>query len=543
MTSLAPISSEPFALPAPGSVWDRCIFTPTYDPLSVIETAFWVQTKSARVVPFNLFQTQRAFMARMGLQNIEVKPRQVGSSTLKLGLMTACSVTTPNLNSLVVTHREDATATMRETIIKFIERLNTMSGMNIRIGTNNADELELPDLNCHFYFGSSKAPGIGRSKTIHMLLASELAHWEGQDPGAELAAMTESVPDRGIVFVESTPNGATGPFYNLYADRGNGMVKHFFPWFLEPSRRLPLQGRTLHLTPEELRLVTMHRLDHEQIAWRRWKWRQLEAKNLYFLQEYPEDDVSCFLAGVRSAFNASRMIEYLRYAEVAPFSSVPVPGKPTDPGGELIVWEEPRTGGIYVVACDVGGGHANGDLSYAVVRNARSGEHAASLRGHWDPSSFSAETIALATRYNLALLSHETTGLGSEAARYAVDQGYPNYRYEERGVDWDLQQIRPPNPHRMMPGFNVTAAVRSRMMARVLDEVSQGSFRSRDSELIRQMTSAQIVRRQIGHRVMDVILLPKHMNDDALMAYGQSCLLLEEPVVAQESRPQPRRGM
>lgn len=535
----------PFKLPAPDSVWAQAVFEPTYDPLDMVRTAFWVQTKSARVVPFNLFRTQQLFCQRMGLRNVTVKPRQVGLSTIVLALATACAITTPNLNIMIITHREDITASMRETIKKFIDRLRDRAGMDITLGIDNADQLEIKTTNSNFYFGSSSAPGVGRGKTIHILLASELAHWQGSDPGKELGGMLESIPDTGLVFVESTPNGAAGPFFELYSEKDNGFTKHFYPWFIEPSRRIPLpEGEELQLTVDEERLVTMHNLTHEQIAWRRWKWKQLESVGEYFLQEYPEDDLSCFVAGLRSAFNTQRMLEYLRIAEVVPFASRPIPGKLTDPGGELVIWREPETGGRYLMCCDVGGGHAKGDWSYGIVRNARTGEHVASLRGHWDPSSFAAEAMKVALWYNTALLSHETTGLGAEAARYCIEHGYPNYRYEERGVDYDRAQTRPPpNPHEMMPGFNVTNSMRNRMMGRVLDEVVGGEFKSRDRTLIEQMTAARFERKLVGNRMMDVVTLPKHMHDDALMAYGQSCVVIGESVVAATERPAPRRGM
>ncbi len=543
--------SEPFKAPAPDSVWNRTIFKPTYDPFDVLTSAFHVKTKAATTVAFNPFRTQRLFVERMGLRNVEVKPRQVGASTLKLGLMTALSITTPNLHQLVITHREDTTETMRDTIRNFITWVNDYLGMGIELRKDNEEEMQIKTTGSAFYFGSSTAPGVGRSRTIHVLLGSELAHWQGPDPGKELGGMTESIPDGGLIFLESTPNGAEGPFYDIYnapdADlpefagvSGEPWTKHFFPWFLEPSRRINLKGRELHLKPDELRLVTMHKLSHEQIAWRRWKWAQLESAGMYFPQEYPEDDKSCFTAGLRSVFPMLQMTPLFDMAQGAHYGDINFPGDPQDPGGVLRVWEDPRPGLHYVATGDVGGGHRDGDLSYLIVRCKETGRHVASLRGHWNPERFGLDSVEVAIRYNNAYLSHEANGLGEAAVRAAtVTRRYANYHMEVRGAKaedtkntwWEY-------------GFNVSPAKRTQMLTRVVEEVSNGRFHSMDEILLRQMTSARFERVRIRGGWGDAIVVPQSVHDDGLMALAQN-LMLSDIVVFNDAsgRAKPVHGV
>jgi hypothetical protein len=531
---------EAFTPVRSGTIWSRLAFEPTYDPLDMIRTAFHVKTKTARVIPFNLFETQERYVAGLNLKNIVVKPRQVGLSTINLALMTAVSATTPNINSLVITHRDDMTESFRQTIKDFIERLNLHHGMGIRIGKDNADMLHLPDTDSWFFFGSGTAPGVGRSRTIHMLLASELAHWQGENPGAELTGMTESMPDNGLIMVESTPNGAVGPFYGIYTDTQNGYQKHFFPWFIEKSRRIPLNGKKLHLTPEERMLETQHGLDHEQIAWRRVKWAQMESQKLYFPQEYPEDDVGCFVAGLKSSFPAAKMAEFMTYARSRNYAEYEVPGDPWDPGGQFKVWEGPQTETLYVVACDVGGGHKDGDWSVAIIRKARTGEHVATLEGHWTPASFARETVKIARMYNMALLSHESNGLGEGAVTEAAYRlNYSNYYWQIRGGTYDPNSAKTVKAEDMKPGFNVSPAIRSHMTSGLVDEVATGLFRSPDETLIRQMSAARQEHKKVGGRWVDVLDLPQHVHDDHFMAYAQSSLLLHEPVSEQARNPVP----
>ncbi|KKN07157.1 hypothetical protein LCGC14_1070020 [marine sediment metagenome] len=536
MTADAPLYPEV----KPDSVWAKTIFTPTYDPMEFVKTNFMIQAKNTKVVPFRPFRTQSLFESRLGLSNVTVKPRQVGMSSITLALMTAVSVTTPNIASLVITHRDDTTETMRDTLRNFVKWLNEYHGMGIVIGKDNSDAMEIVNTNSWFFFGSSTAPGVGRSRTIHMLLGSELAHWQGPDPGKELGGMTESMPDNGLIFLESTPNGAEGPFYKIYNSDAD-YTKHFFPWFIEPSRRIALHGHELTLTPQEQMLVTMHNLSHEQIAWRRWKWKKLEAEGMYFPQEYPEDDQSCFIAGLRSVFPAERMIQFMNYARVAMYADYPVPGDPWDPGGVLRVWEEPKPNARYVLAGDVGGGHVEGDLSYLIVRDAATGDHVASLFGHWTPERFADESVAVALKYNMGLLCHESNGLGIGTVNRCTNVlKYPNYYYELRG---ESRGATKPKPEDWQAGFNVSPVSRARNFSKVLDETTNGRFRSHDENLIRQMTAARYERVRISGGWGDKITLPQHVHDDGFMSYAQSCMLMEQPVIGPEQRALPRQAM
>ncbi len=525
----------------PGSVWDRAIFTPTYDPMEFVKTNFMIKAKNTKVVPFRPFRTQNLFEQHLGLSNVTVKPRQVGMTSITLALMVSVCVTTPNINCLVISHRDDTTESMRDTIRNFIKWLNEYQGMDIVIGKDNEDSMEIRSTGSWFFFGSSTAPGVGRSRTIHMLLGSELAHWQGPNPGKELGGMTESMPDNGIIFLESTPNGAEGPFYDIYNSGDASYTKHFFPWFIEPSRSIALRGHELTLTPQEQQLVTMHGLNHEQIAWRRWKWDKLEAEGLYFPQEYPEDDQSCFLAGLRSVFPAERMIQFMNFARAAMYADYPVPGDPWDPGGVLRVWEEPKPNGQYVLAGDVGGGHVDGDLSYLVVRDRISGDHVASLFGHWSPDRFGDESVAVALKYNTGLLSHESNGLGVGTTNRCTNVlKYPNYYYELRG---DARMSTKPKPEDWRAGFNISPVSRNRMLSKILDETTNARFRSYDENLIRQMTASRYERTRMNGGWGDKITLPPHVHDDGLMSYAQSCILMEQPVLSPESRAQPVQAM
>lgn len=538
----------PFRAPAPGSIWPRTIFSPVFDPFDVVQTAFSVRTKAGKDVPFIPFETQRRYVEQMGLRNIIVKPRQVGMSTINQALETALAVITPNLGTLIITHLDETTETMRNTVRRMVQGLQN-NGWNIEIGTDNADMMQIKPLDSWFYFGTaggSKDTGVGRSRTIQIFHASELAHWNTANPGATLSGITESVPDNGLVILESTPQGAVGPFHDIYKGR-NAYRKHFFPWFIESSRKLPLsQGYQLTLTEDEQMLASTHGLTHEQIAWRRWKWADLASQGLDFLQEYPEDDISCFTAGVRTAFPTSKLINLLKRAQVTSFTDEVVKGRTWDPGGIFRMWQPPLLGHSYIATGDVGGGHRDGDESVLYIGDQQTGLVVGALAGHWQPETFGELSVQYATRYNEAYLSHESNGLGQGAVNKAARElGYRNYHWEERRGEDKTQQYPGMNQAKQMePGFYITSYSRTPLIRQVIQEVMDDRVLCWDPDLIRQMTAAQLVRARSGGGWADSIQVPKEVHDDRLMAYAQFVALRRILVIDPNTgRGKPLQGM
>jgi hypothetical protein len=521
---------QPFALPKRGSIWTRTGFTPTYDPWDVAQTTFQIPERTGKRVPFKPFVTQQLFMDRLGLRNVVVKPRQVGLSTAVRCVTLPITFTTPNLNGLVMTHLKTTTEAMRQEILRIIRNLEADFGWKIAIGTNNKEELEFPELDSWIYFSTSGSPGAGRSRTIHWAHLSEVAFWEGNEYGAIL----ESVPDSGLVVAESTPNGAEGTFYNLFTEESS-YVKHFYPWFIEPWRRIP-GAPQLTYTEEEQLLVFKYQLDNEQIAWRRWKAADMKANGntTPFTQEYPEDEVTCFTAGVRTAFPPHQLIMLSERAKAVRPSIEPVPSienEDWDPGGEILIWDYPQPGRDYMVTCDVGAGLKDGDKSWAIVRDTMTGRHVATLRGRWTPTRFARHSVALAYRYNTAYLSHERVGLGVEAANEAaMRMNYPNYH-------WDTTQEGVPRP-----GFYVAQNQRTPLIAAVVQEVVTGDFLSFDEELVRQLTAVRIERGRLAGGWGDIMVTPQSVHDDGLMAYAQSVALMRSAaVIVSANRPKPKQ--
>ena len=82
---------------------------------------------------------------------------------------------------------------------------------------------------------SAADANAGRGLTVQCLHLSEVSRWPG-DAAATLAGLRAALSPGGELVMESTPNGAHGCFYEEWRQaEENGMVKHFFPWWMEAA--------------------------------------------------------------------------------------------------------------------------------------------------------------------------------------------------------------------------------------------------------------------------------------------------------------------
>jgi hypothetical protein len=226
-------------------------------------------------------------------------------------------------------------------------------------------------------------PRAGASNTFQFLDGTEVAHWPetGVRSAAQtLAAILNCVPELPdtVVILESTPNGASGAFYDTYqkavtfdefkaGKRGNGYIKIFYAWFEHPDYEVALDDDEIGeirrtLTQTERKLIEKHGIRPGHIEFRR---RTLASpkfngdENL-FDQEYPPDDVTCFLTSGRKKFNQDALAKMLLAAKANPPKYGILEGKFDgivfrNTGKEeswAWIWEMPKDGCRYSLAAD-----------------------------------------------------------------------------------------------------------------------------------------------------------------------------------------------
>jgi hypothetical protein len=155
------------------------------------------------------------------------------------------------------------------------------------------------------------------------------------------------------------------------------------------------------LTEEERQLMSRHKLDREQIGFRRQT--RADFRGLA-RQEFAEDEESCFLASGESVFELAAI--EARLLTAAP----PIAQRRN---GELQIWLPPLPGKHYLVAVDPAGGGSHGDYSVAQVIDLESALQCAEFAGHVGGLELTRLVTALAAEYNQAWLVVERNNHGS----------------------------------------------------------------------------------------------------------------------------------
>jgi hypothetical protein len=429
------------------------------DPRPWIESNLFIRDKHRQVIPFHFNWPQADYWGYRSSMDVILKPRQLGFTTLVCGLFFADTLLRPNTTSVMVAHDLESTKRIFRIVQLFWERLpeqvKKTAGPPSR---SNRREFFWPKLNSHFYVGTAGAQAFGRGMTINNVHASEFAFWPR--PEESLPALMEAVPKvGGRIIIESTANGVGNFFHDfcLAAKEGrNGFAQHSYVWFDDPSYRL--SGDPIgQLTAEEQRLRQQYRLDDDQIRWRRTTMQRLRGG---FAQEYPEDDVTCFLTSGRMVFDLPALHQAAARIQAEP-PAQRAPVLPDRKGGRLAiapaslqVWRQPQEGRDYVIGADVGEGLQDGDASCAIVLDRESGEQVAELHGRVPPERFAHLLHALAWHYRRAKLAVERNNHGHSVLntlrnvlRYPLL--YNHVRYDHRVGDqvslgWPTDQSTKP---------------------------------------------------------------------------------------------------
>jgi hypothetical protein len=311
------------------------------------------------------------------------------------------TITQPGTLTLEVAHTQEAAEEIFRIVHRFLDWLpEELRAATLRTSHANVRQIVFPELDSQYRVVSAGDRNAGRGLTVQNLHCSELARWPG-DPAETLAGLRAAMAPGAELILESTPDGVGGCFHEEWQKaRETGMVRHFFPWWMERHYRAEA-ALAATLTDEERELMERQGLDPEQIGFR----RQIRADFRGLArQEYAEDVESCFLASGDSVFELS--------AIEARLATLPKPIE-TRRNGELEVWLPPLKGKEYLVAVDPAGGGSEGDYSAAQVLEMETGLQCAEFAGHVGGLELARLVTALANEYNQAWLVVERNNHGS----------------------------------------------------------------------------------------------------------------------------------
>jgi hypothetical protein len=392
-----------------------------------------VRDRSGNTIPLAPNRAQREYERRRGARNIVLKARQMGISTWISGRLFLKTITQPGTLTVQVAHTQEAA----ESLFRMVHRFMRHLPRNIRMGAlrtsrASARQIVFPALDSEYRVESAADPNAGRGLTITNLHCSEVARWMG-DAAETLQGLRAAMPPMGELILESTPMGAGGCFWQEWQQAAaTETVRHFFPWWWEPSYSGTAVCETT-LTDVERRLMREHRLSHAQVGYR----RQIEADFRGLAkQEYAEDPNECFLSSGDCVFDRDAVDA--RERELREPIAMRL-------GGQLRVWYPPVAGRKYLVAVDPAGGGTEGDYSAVQVVEMETCLQCAELKSKMGGYELAAEVARLAEEYHGALVVVERNNHGSGILAYLTGVcRYPRI-YEQGGQDgWLTSQLSRP---------------------------------------------------------------------------------------------------
>jgi len=359
-----------------------------------------------------------------------LKARQQGISTYTAGRVFWKTLFTSYTRSVVLAH-DSATSDALFTMSKqFIDRM----GEDVRpdLIKSNAKEIKFAHNESGFRLYTAGSPEAGRGTTPTILHCSEVAFWQNQSK--ILAGLFQGVSSANgtEIILESTANGASGSFYEMWqkANKGlNDYVTVFLPWFLTKEYTMEAPDSFVRTKIED-GLVELYDLTDGQLWWRRMKIG--EGGPAKFAQEYPSTPDEAFQVSGANVFDIDKIEKFKLEAAVSIRSFSPkMMSWDEQREGELEIWEPPSFQEKYIIGADVALGVGQ-DYSVAVVLNTDRKVVGLYRSNRVDPAAFGRELFYLGRYFNNALLAVESNSMGVATLQKLKDMNYINLYFQTK---------------------------------------------------------------------------------------------------------------
>ena len=239
---------------------------------------------------------------------------------------------------------------------------------------------------------------------MHDLHISELAYMK--DASSRLLGILESVPPDGCVSIESTANGMSGEFYEMWNDPSSKFNKRFWGWMWDEGYRLPTDEPFEALIERYGRLAASYglipdlwerfSLSKEQLAWYVDKASSLRDK---MAQEYPSTALEASVSAGRNVFDMQAVLRQR-------------PQLPEDSKWGVKIWETPTPSMRYSIGCDPSEGIGK-DRAVIEVLNAFTGNQAAEfVSDRCPPDQLASLLIQIGRMFNQGIIVLEINNHG-----------------------------------------------------------------------------------------------------------------------------------
>ena len=308
----------------------------------------------------------------------------------------------------------------------------------------------------------------------------------------------------GELTLESTPNGEENIFFERWSRAREGKSPYkpfFFPWWWDDAYQIPANSEfalesdkgDLVYTDEELELVTTNSLSQDQIRWRRYK---VSEKEGLFWQEYPEDEVTCFITIGEPVFDRERLND-LAHGCYEP--------EVHEQGWKTYI--PPTPGERYVIGADSAAGAQGGSYSAASVIDSQF-RVVATFIARCDPMVFAGVLRLMGEAYNLAEIAIERNFTG-----YAVIGGLGDYPNIHQQRDYITGKVL------ANAGWWTNDQTRQFMMAKTKETLP--IFTTWDVNLVRQLRSYRYIKYRATAQTFDDLAMATMIGIAVKSVVGQ----------------------
>lgn len=231
-------------------------------------------------------------------------------------------ITSRGKKAFILTHDKEATKNLFGMAVRFYENLET--GLIPKADTENAKELYFKEFDSGYAVGTAGNKSVGRSHTIQLLHASEVAFWAFAEEHSKGILQAISNEKGTEVILESTANGIGNYFHQRWLSSmspDNEYQAIFLPWYWQDE--YTASSENMNLTEEEEHYMGLYKgngLTSQHLAWRRMKISEFskdyEAGSEKFSVEYPFSANDAFKNPINNVFINSKYVEKARKADV-----------------------------------------------------------------------------------------------------------------------------------------------------------------------------------------------------------------------------------
>jgi len=384
-----------------------------------LNNLYRIVNKQSELIPFR----ENPIQARLNKSNrqykIILKARQFGITTNEVLKMFDNTIFNRNVTNCILAHENDAVKKIFRIVRRAYKYLHPEFKPKPDRGGGSKYEMFFPELNSLIYCDLES-----RGDTINWLHCSEAAFMDEE----RFISTSQAVPLDGKITLESTANGIGNFFYDTWFDSDNSFENHFYPWFAHDEYKIETENKIL--TQEEQQFCDFAQKKYsiiislEQIEFRRRKKKELKES---MPQEYPEDDVTCFLMSGKTVCDQVLISQFIKNA--------PAPLWVKD---DFQVFEEPKNGVHYIIGADTSQGVDGGDYSTASVIRVDTKEEVACYRSRLKPIKFAHKLKEIGKYYSKGylrpLIGVEKNNHGHAVLQELTDHiQYPNIYYYKPG--------------------------------------------------------------------------------------------------------------